>query len=63
MMLPIAITFGGLLVQMLGLLFMVPGVALDSQRILKVCLWVEFFGGLAIIGGLGFVMGRYLCLI
>jgi hypothetical protein len=63
MMLPIAITFGGLLVQMLGLLFMVPGVALDSERILKACLWVEFIGGLASIGGMAFIVGRYLCLI
>jgi hypothetical protein len=63
MMLPIAITFGGLLVQMLGLLFMVPGVAFDSARILNATLWMQFIGGLATIGGLTFIVGRYLCLI
>lgn len=63
MMLPLAITFGGLLVQMLGLLFMVPGVALDSNRVLYACLWVEFIGGLVALAGITFVVGRYLCLV
>lgn len=63
MMLPLAITFGGLLVQMLGLLFMVPGMALNSEWIMKSCLWVEFIGGLVAIFGITFVVGRWQCLV